>query len=653
MAINPREQLQQVIKRWLAVVLKPYAADADAPVWQDWRNAQGDQPNAILEAEQALSFLLPQDALKEFRLEFQRTEVDPQWRTMLEEFGGEGKYSIKLALILRYIRDLLKRELPGGEQNFATPAYFDAGSPLRNEPVVDSFSLSVTLCLVAKRLARRIRLGDPDVDPGNETFALADEVWELADARLTASLRGLLAAFAVNTAPADSWHASAKSAKSLWAWPGGENDEDPGDPRTIAALSAVKKRLVDLGFRIGKAEAFECGWSWGVVARSDTDWAWLFAGSRGEDDFDGSVWNAVKAYAESIDRPAENAPYLYFTVVALDGIEDLLSPDVEASGLLNGEQTLLSSRIKTLESIVRDYWEALAISRPRGDSYRDWLIERIPWRTADGQASVYWNLYLLRIIIPRLARSEANDERLLKFCERLAETLLILREPVPSAEDPALELHWPGLQMTLGYFERLDDEPGALERMNCPKAWVAYDASVQLLKVGARLLSMASSPRARIRWSALIEEVWKHIEKRHDRHSGSGRGWDRFDKAFPEYYERLKSEKVFKADGGELLTPWRREDDAATTADRPDLVASWYMTERVVEALVSLVNSTDAAPQGGHEVRQLTQSLLVEFGASVSDEDWLDEVRQQSEQSPGKALMTLLSKMVSMQNERG
>ena len=72
---------------------------------------------------------------------------------------------------------------------------------------------------------------------------------------------------------------------------------------------------------------FECGWSWGVVNGAPE-----------------------VPYASDIgEQPAgvaEARPYLYFTVVALDGIQDLFSERTRILGLLDVEQQRLARALQ-------------------------------------------------------------------------------------------------------------------------------------------------------------------------------------------------------------------------------------------------------------------------------------------------------------------
>ncbi len=651
MAIDADGELREVIERWLHFTLAPFADDRDADIWQDWRNPSGDVANAILETEQVLSFFYPQDTLPEWRLEAMSSNASKELRETVRGFKSVSSYSGFLQVILEFLITHFERNVgKDGQQNFQTPAYFAPDSKISNASVTDAYSMGMSLCIICKRLAHRIINGHPDVGEEDETMSLAEKLWTLSDERLTECLRGLLSAFAVNAANADGWHANGDQGVGMWAWPGEENDQNAGHRPTIAKLREIKKRLTDLGFSIGVGQAFECGWSWGPIVRSKTDWNWLY-GQSGTRKISGeqAVWKRVIDHAANAPVSAENAPYLYFTVIALDGLEDLFSPELESSGLLNSEQVVLAARLRTLETLTREFWEALALSPPRNDQYRDWLVERIPWRTADGKDSPYWNLFLLRIIAPRLSRSEDTSARLVRLTERLAEAGVILREPIPSASDPALNLHWPGLLFDLAYTrpEAGKSKKGSYEIEK--DAWAVYDFAPQLMKVCIRFQGLSESPRLQLRWTALIEEIWKHLAARRDEHTSRGRGWDRIDKVFREFTDSLRERGAFDAADGTTVLPWK--DHESGDDDRNCAVASWYYTERVIEGLTALCDLKSARQGADSRLRDIAQAMLVELGDSVSDRALLDEMRRNAESRPGDMLVTLIERLIREKRE--
>src|SRR5262249_1310539 len=98
---------------------------------------------------------------------------------------------------------------------------------------------------------------------------------------------------------------------------------------------------------------FECGWSGGVIeAPPQIPFV------------DGTLQR---------EGHALDAPYLYFTVVALDGIADLFSSRTRLLGLLDEEQQRLARALQIRWELTQNYWAAVA-SFGNGQ----WPLEDIP-----------------------------------------------------------------------------------------------------------------------------------------------------------------------------------------------------------------------------------------------------------------------------------
>ena len=111
----------------------------------------------------------------------------------------------------------------------------------------------------------------------------------------------------------------------------------------------------------------------------------------------------------SAEGSAENAPYLYFTVIAMDAIEDLFSERTRLLGLLNEEQQRLSRALQLRWDLTRTYWATVATF---GDGRR-WPLEDIPWRTTDGEESDYYTLQVTSLAVKGLiAVGRGGDEEL-------------------------------------------------------------------------------------------------------------------------------------------------------------------------------------------------------------------------------------------------
>src|SRR6202034_2983852 len=173
-----------------------------------------------------------------------------------------------------------------------------------------------------------------------------DDLRELCSQRLTAAMVGLLRSFTVNT-----FDPTAPPGQTLCRMI---------NQRGVATEILVRDLLDDLteiraGLRqeltIGlgqeaeelenRGRLFECGWSWGIV--------------------DGAP---EVPYASNVGTQpagvAEARPYLYFTVVALDGIQDLFSERTRLLGLLDEEQQRLARALQLRWDLTRRYWATVA-----------------------------------------------------------------------------------------------------------------------------------------------------------------------------------------------------------------------------------------------------------------------------------------------------
>src|SRR5258706_6949104 len=86
---------------------------------------------------------------------------------------------------------------------------------------------------------------------------------------------------------------------------------------------------------------FECGWSWGIVNKAPK--------VEGFDD--------IGAQRAGV---AENAPYLYFTVLALDAIEALFTERTRLLGLLTEDQLRLAQSLQLRWDLTQKYWSTIA-----------------------------------------------------------------------------------------------------------------------------------------------------------------------------------------------------------------------------------------------------------------------------------------------------
>ncbi len=406
---------RQILEIWRATVDYSFR---DGKKWT-WGGRSGR--NSISDAEQLLTILYPATAVESLKVD----AVDQTADDVQEYLRGLGNVMDIPQRLVGFIGEYMRKYVVDGTPDFSGDTYFDPeeGDPDSIKPaqrqlhVVDSYSMSVTLCLATLGFIRVYRQGLRSQRMLTEVAKLE----ELANQRLTAAMVGLLRSFIVNTF-------------------------DPGDPpgqtmcrminqTGIATENLVRDLLIDLGeiraglrqeLTIGSGQVaeeldnrgrlFECGWSWGIV--------------------DGAP---EIPYATNIGHQpaglAEARPYLYFTVVALDGIQDLFSERTRILGLLDEEQQRLARALQLRWDLTRQFWAKVATFGGGGQ----WPLEDLPWMTTDGRESDYYSVLLTSIVLEGIGServADVNIERIGRLLEELANRGRITRRPL--AADPAL-----------------------------------------------------------------------------------------------------------------------------------------------------------------------------------------------------------------------
>ena len=246
-----------------------------------------------------------------------------------------------------------------------------------------------------------------------------------------------------------------------------------------------------------RGRLFECGWSWGIV--------------------DGAP--EVPFATDVGPQPvgvADARPYLYFTVVALDGIQDLFSERTRVLGLLNEEQQRLARALQLRWDLTRQFWAKVATF-----GSGSWPIEDLPWTTSDGEESDYYSVLLTSIVIQGVGAERARNvdiERVGRLLEELAN-----RGPDhPQADEGRpgdLALHMPGMQLRLIGSEKVArGPPAAVDRLAASRSL--------LLKRLLRVAELLDDTAARIQFLDLADRIWAHIERRRMT-AGEARGlWD-------------------------------------------------------------------------------------------------------------------------------
>ncbi len=170
---------------------------------------------------------------------------------------------------------------------------------------------------------------------------------------------------------------------------------------------------------------------------------------------------------------AEARPYLYCTVVALDGIQDLFSDRTRILGLLNEEQQRLARALQLRWDLTRRFWAKVATF-----GGERWPLEDLPWMTTDGRESDYYSVLLTSILIEGAGSDRIDVERVGRVLEELSNRGRITRRPM--ADDPAIALHMPGMRLRLMGSEKVAEGPRL--------AWTVSSYTLLVLK---RLLRVA------------------------------------------------------------------------------------------------------------------------------------------------------------------
>ena len=541
MKIQPRQQLLEI---WRATARASF---------QDgkWVRGGRDRTNSISDAEQLLCIMLPATELTSFRLD----KPDETAEDILDALEVLGDSIDIPQLLIRVMTEYMERYTgDAGEPIFSGDGYFDSHEPGAAPPspaqgeldVVDSFSMSITLTLAALGFIRIFR----SVVRREDLRLEVEKLEKLASTRLTAAMVGLLRSFSVNVFDVHSPEGRVLCRRA--------NQSGLPERQVVAdlqfALREVKSGLRDLTIGSGQtadldspSRLFECGWSWGIVK------------------------DAVRIESVEEVQPegvALETPYLYFTVVALDGIEDLFSARTRLLGLLNDEQRLLADALQIRWDLTQSYWSTIAsVGTDR------WPLEDLPWRTLDGQESDYFSLLVTSMVVQDLVRRRASDAELGRVggvLEELANRGRINRRPL--RDDPAVELHAPGVRLRLRGSEEIGDHP---------IGWLVPNFAPLLLKRTVAIAGLVRDTDLRGRLLTLTDSVWDHLLLRR-LSAGPGRDlWDQPGAAFDQLSIRHE-------------------------------LQSWYFTERVVECLVAAANLVSRPPLRSPRLTEVAIDLLYE-----------------------------------------
>lgn len=547
MRIQPR---QQILGVWRSLLSACYRNGS----WE-WGGREG--ANSISDAEQLLCLLYPATEIDGFALD-RPDDIADDIRVVLSPLGNGARIG---AAITGLLEDYIERYTDEGVPVFAAGSYLQSSddreptAEQRRLDVVDSYSMSLTLCLAALKFLRGFQ-GFVRAQTRREAVELAariDVLDERIRSRLTAAMIGLVRSFVVQTVTPES-----KAGQAMLSML-----NQTGSPTSVV-VEAVSQRLERVRIRLrndltlsqtpdvdlyDESQLFECGWSWGLVSKS--------------------------APIDFVDMPiaaqpghAVARPYLHFTVVALDGINDLTSARTRELDLLDADQRRLAEALQLRWDLAQRYWSAVA----RFGSGR-WPLEDIPWRTSDGEESDYFSLIVSAVLMQDLLNREASDDDLTRAApvfDELARRGRIISRLTES--DPARSLHIPGVRLRLIGSEAVDDGP--------PLHWIVGDYPTVLLKRSLQAARLSGNLETRDKLMELAQETMGHLDRRTFR-DGSATGlWDDPGRVF----------------GGELAT------------GRP----SWYITERVVECLVAADRMFREPPLRSPSLMQRTMEMLTE-----------------------------------------
>ncbi|MEV7000716.1 MULTISPECIES: SCO2524 family protein [unclassified Streptomyces] len=554
MQIKPRQHLLDI---WQAVARHSF--DGGEWEWGEWGNE-----SSVADAERLLCLLYPATEIPAFRLDDpDTTQEDVQ--QVLKRAGGRLEVPANLVTAMA---DFMRAHTGEDKRpTFAGGYYFGSADKAREVTeeqrqlgVVDSFSMSITLCLATlgflKIYETRTRRSDV-----KETIA---ELRLATSNRLTAAMVSLLRSFTVNVFDVD-----ASQGRTLCELLGqgrlSQRQVLSKFQNRFRSLRAAINESVFLGIDVQEGlkdenQLFECGWAWSMVKDAP------------EVETDEPIGPQPEGVANAV-------PYLYFTVVALDGIQDLFSDRTLTLGLLNTEQQKLAEALRLRWELTQQYWSRIA----RFDDDR-WPLEDIPWRTTGQKLeSEYFSLSVAAILVHDLMRRRATDDDLTRtvgIMERLAERGRITSRM--TRDDPMVEeLHNLGVALPLQGSERLGP----------PMTWSMTDFSAQLLKRTVQLCTLSRSLASHDRLLRLAEDIFDHMWSRRIR-DGEGVGlWDNVHAAYPQ--AEIQKRRV---------------------------PVSWSITERVTEVMVQAHDMYRQPPIRSLELTELARALLSESAHLLGNE---------------------------------
>jgi hypothetical protein len=554
--IQPRRRLMEI---WAAAA----AYSMRSGKWT-WGDSLGS--SSITDADQLLTFLLPATVLPDLRLE-DINNVAPDATAALVKFGGNTQTPRVLIgaleeFVAKYTRADGTCDFSGGNSYIAVETGHELTDEQRDVDCVPSFVSSISLCLAALGFLAEY------LDFLPQRSALQPRVVKLREAlslRLTSALVGLLRGFTLN--PMSQESDEGRELLRLL-------NQDKKPQRQVLAMfnermETVRGRLGEARLGVAKASEledpellFEIGWTWGIAADAPPI----------ED-----VGSVKEVVGEQRTGVAVSLPFLYFTMLATEAIEQLFLERTRVLGLLNEDQERLAAALSIRRDLTQMYWSKLARF---GES---WPLEDMPWRTVDGEETDYYTLLVCSVLIQDLQRRNANENdlrRLEPLMRDLASRSRITWRPLRA--DQMTSLHSPGLLIEL----ELDQGLEADQEQPVTAGWPVRDFAPVLFKRSAQLAVLTNDPDTRDRLLALGSQTWTHLQRRQ---LGPGPG-----------------EGLWDAPAGVF-----------SHLDESSAAMSWTMTGRTVDALVTAGGAT----LGNRAAR--SQDLVAMAAAMVSETEYL------------------------------
>lgn len=551
--MQPRQQLLDI---WRAQVAYSWRATEEGGKHKAWHWGGRNQSDAVGDAQQLLCLLFPAQELPELNY----ADPDSTSDAVLEAFSGLGD-AVEIPIrIMRLVKAYMEKHVDaegvpvysGGSNMHRKDRTQKANPDQRAIDVTEGFALAIPLCLTSLAFLQ-------DFQPTVDRMGRADLSRELTQVqktihrRLLGAITGLLRSFAVSTFDAED-----DFGRQLLALINVDGQADRKIVRRFREsadeiIATLRTITVGSGGTAGveaPTKLFEIGWSWSVVEKAP---------------------DIPDVSDTSTQRPgrAEDAPYLYFTVVALEAIQTLFSPRVMRRNLLTEEEQRLAQSLQLRMDVTRRYW-AMVASFGGGSK---WPLEDVPWRTTDGLEYDYYSLLVCAVATDNFGASRGGDDDLIRLGDVLVELAnrgRITRRALSG--DRAVETHYPGVKAELAGIEKLDGPP---------MVWNMVDFAPLLLKRLYHAASLLVTIEARAELLEVADLVWEHLARRRIREGAAARLWDQPKQVYSE------------------LGHWFEDP-------------SWHFTIRVVEAMVIAAQFATSEPARSRALEDLAHELLVE-----------------------------------------